>query len=300
MFTREKKIDCGNYREVDIINRTDNAELAAKGKRRGRQKVSPPKQQHLNDKYARRYLVQLGNGNFGRGDYHITCTYAMLPDSVEAAEKKAQRYLARIAYRRMVMGLEPLKYILVTEYKFAKDGTTIRRIHHHIIVNGGIDRDILEMMWTEERICWRKVDNPEYRESIKKTGWCNVDRIQPNANGIEALCKYLVKDPQGKKRWSSSRNLIRPELHGPVDKKYRPRQIENVVKSPDGGRGFFEKQYPLYNITDIEAVYYDDTGWHVYLKMWRKKPLKKHQKKVGHGRKKPRKPKRSFSPGMEH
>ena len=283
MFTREKKIDCGDYREVDIINRTDNAEQAAKGKRRKRHKVSAPKQQELNDKNAKRYLVQLGNGNFGKGDYHITCTYAVLPESVAAAEKRVQRYLARIAYRRMVMGLEPLKYILVTEYKYTKDGTAIRRVHHHIIVNGGIDRDLLELMWTDTRINWRRVDNPDYRDSIQRTGWCNVDRIQPNENGIEALCKYVLKDPQGKKRWSSSRNLIRPEMLPPADKKYRPRQIENLVKSPDGGRAFFEKQYRDYHITHIEPVYYDETGWHVYLKMWRKQPRKK--KKVSHGRK---------------
>ena len=74
MFIREKKIDCRNYREVDIIPRTDDAERAAKGKRGKRQKVTEPKQRDLNDKNARRYLVQLGNGNFGAGDLHVTCT----------------------------------------------------------------------------------------------------------------------------------------------------------------------------------------------------------------------------------
>mgnify|MGYP001106941993 CR=1 FL=1 len=33
MFEREKKTDCGNYREVDVIPRTDNAEKAVRGKR---------------------------------------------------------------------------------------------------------------------------------------------------------------------------------------------------------------------------------------------------------------------------
>lgn len=284
MFTREKKIDCWNYREVDIINRTDNAEMAVKGKRRGRQRISPPKQQNLNDKNARRYFTQLGNGNFGKGDYHITLTYAVMPDSVEQAEKEIKSYIDRLSYRRKVMGLEPLKYILVTEYKFKKDGTTIRRIHHHVIVNGGLDRDILELMWTKQRINWKKVDNKDYRDSIKTIGWVNADRIQPNENGIEALCQYLIKDPQGKKRWSSSRNLIRPEMHTPADRKFRPRQIENAIKSPDGGRAFFEKHYPNYRITQIESVYYDETGWHVYLKMWRKKP----RKKVSNARGKPK------------
>ena len=85
MFYREKKVDCRDYREVDIIPRTDNAERAVKGKRGKRQKVTEPKQKDLNDKNARRYLVQLGNGNFGIGDLHVTCTYAdeELPETEE-------------------------------------------------------------------------------------------------------------------------------------------------------------------------------------------------------------------------
>ena len=39
-----------------------------------------------------------------------------------------------------------------------------------------------------------------------KDNWVNADRLQMNENGIEGLCKYIVKDPQGKKRYSSSRN----------------------------------------------------------------------------------------------
>lgn len=280
MIIREKKVDCGNYREVDIIPRPEEEK---KGHRRKRQKVTAPKQQELNDKNARRYLVQLGNGNFGQGDYHITCTYKAAPESVEDAEKRVRKYLDRIAYRRKVMGLDPLKYILVTEYKYARDGTTIRRVHHHIIVNGGIDRDLLELMWTENRINWKRIEDPQYRKSIPMIGYCNADRIQPGENGIEALCRYLVKDPQGKKRWSSSRNLERPVLLPPADRKYRRRQIENVAKSTDGGKEFFQKQFPDWIITSIAPVYYEETGWHIYLKMWRKKA--KRGKPVGNRKK---------------
>lgn len=287
MIIREKKIDCGNYREIDIIPRP---EAERKGRRIKRHRITAPKQQELNDKNAKRYLVQLGNGNFGQGDYHITCTYKVAPESVEDAEKKVRKYLDRIAYRRKVMGLDPLKYILVTEYKYARDGTTIRRVHHHIIVNGGMDRDLLELMWTENRINWKKIEDPQYRKSISMIGYCNVDRIQPGENGIEALCRYLVKDPQGKKRWSSSRNLERPVLLPPADRKYRRRQIENVAKSTDGGKEFFQKQFPDWIITSIEPIYYEETGWHIYLKMWRKKA--KRGRSVGNRkkRKKLRKP----------
>ncbi len=219
MFIREKKTDCAEYREVDIIPRTEKAEEAARGKRGKRRKAKKPKQNALNDKNAKRYLVQLGNGNFHVGDLHTSCTYSVdnLPGTVEEAEKIVGNYLRRIAYRRQKLGLEPLKYILVTEYKFSKDGQQLKRIHHHIIMNGGMDRDEVEMMWTAQRVNWKKADSPDkaeaaaYRDSVEKMGWVNADRLQMNENGIEGLCKYIIKDPQGKKRYSSSRNLERPE-----------------------------------------------------------------------------------------
>lgn len=67
VFIREKKIDCAKYREVDIIPRTEAAERASRGKRGKKRKVNAPKQKDLNDKNAKRYLVQLGNGNFHIG-----------------------------------------------------------------------------------------------------------------------------------------------------------------------------------------------------------------------------------------
>lgn len=167
MFIREKKTDCADYREVDIIPRTEKAEEATRGKRGKRRKAKKPKQNALNDKNAKRYLVQLGNGNFHIGDLHTSCTYSAdnLPGTVEEAEKIVGNYLRRIAYRRQKLGLEPLKYILVTEYKFAKGGEQLKRIHHHIIMNGGMDRDEVEMMWTAQRINWRKADGTDKGEA---------------------------------------------------------------------------------------------------------------------------------------
>lgn len=308
VFIREKKTDCADYREVDIIPRTDEAEKATRGKRGKKRKAQKPKQKGLNDKNAKRYLVQLGNGNFHAGDLHISCTYSAdtLPGTVEDAEKIVGNYLRRIAYRRNKLGLEPLKYILVTEYKFSKQGQQLKRIHHHIIMNGGQDRDEVEMMWTAQRINWRAADSPdkkaaqEYRDSVEKMGWVNADRLQMNENGIEGLCKYIIKDPQGKKRYSSSRNLERPEtertdgtekdtadhslwrasrgMEEPTEKcndfKYSKAKVEKLAKSPDGGLSEFEKIYADYNIVSCEPVYYEQTGWHIYLKMWRKRKKK--------------------------
>ncbi|MCI5495710.1 MAG: hypothetical protein MR407_05170 [Roseburia sp.] len=299
MYIREKKTDCADYREVDIIPRTKAADMATRGKRGAKRKSKVPKQKSLNDKNAKRYLVQLGNGNFHIGDLHVSCTYSSdnLPPTVEESEIIVRNYLRRIAYRRKKLGLEPLKYILVTEYKHDRSGQILKRIHHHIIMNGGMDRDEVELMWTNERINWKKMSDKEYRTHIKQIGWVNADRLQFNENGIEGLCKYIVKDPQGKKRYSSSRNLNRPEvsrtdgterehqnrsqwnfsrnLEMPVEKcndfKYSRKKVERLAKSPDGGLEEFRKIYKDYNIISCEPVYYEQTGWHIYLKMWKKK-----------------------------
>ena len=277
VFQREKKTDCRNYREVDILPRTENADRAVKGKRGKRRKVSEPKQKDLNDKNSKRYLVQLGNGNFGIGDIHLTATYDNdhLPETIEGAERIITNYLRRVDYRRNVLELDQLKYILVTEYNCGKDGETIKRVHHHIIMNGGMDRDDLELMWTDTRITWRKVyEEPGYRENIKQIGWVNADRIQVNENGIEALCKYLTKDPQGKKRWSSSRNLERPVQQPNADYKYTRKQIERIAKTPDCGRDFFATRFPDYDIVSIIPEFHEETGWHIYMKMWKKESRK--------------------------
>ena len=49
-FMREKKVDCGQYREADIIPRTEKADKVAKGKRGKRKRVTEPKQKDLNER----------------------------------------------------------------------------------------------------------------------------------------------------------------------------------------------------------------------------------------------------------
>ena len=99
MFIREKKTDCADYREVDIIPRTEEADMASRGKRGKKRKAQRPKQNALNDKNAKRYLVQLANGNFHAGDLHTTLTYSAenLPGTVEEAEKTVAEALDEAA-----------------------------------------------------------------------------------------------------------------------------------------------------------------------------------------------------------
>lgn len=267
-FMREKKIDCGEwYKEVDIFLYTaEQQKTAERNKRAKKEKVSEPKQRDLNNANARRYIIQLGNLNFHAGDLHVTLTYndQHLPTTLEEAEKEKDNYLRRVQYRRKKEGLPALKYIVVTAYSFAKDGVTPIRIHHHVIMNGGLDRDTVEALW-----CKRKAKGQKQGESL---GFVNADRLQPDGNGIAALCAYLAKNPGGKKRWSSSHNLKKPESRN-NDHRYSKREVERLAKEPVD-IAYWEKQYPGWTLTDMKygvvAKYNDITGWSIYLKLRKK------------------------------
>lgn len=264
-FIREKKIYCGKqYMEVDIYPYTkDQQEMNRRGKRAGKQKESAPKQRNLNDKNARRYLTQLANTNFTQDDLHITATYKdkHLPESIEAAEKEASNFLRRISYRRKKSGMLPLKYILVTEYSTEKESEKPTRIHHHIIINGGMDRNTIEDLWSKKK----KKGEPKG----ERIGYVNTDSLQPDENGLAALCAYLTKNPNGKKRWSSSQNLEKP-MSSTNDSKYSKRALEKLAKTPPEIT-YWETKYPGFTLSSqdygIATRYNDVTGWAIYLKL---------------------------------
>ena len=251
-FIREKRIYCGHkYMEVDIIPMETGR---GKKSRRKRRKISLPKQKRLNDKNARRYFRQLVHSNFSENDYHITLTYKEVPESPEIAEKELKNYFYRLNYHCKRKGLNPAKYIYITEYRNKEEGKAIR-LHHHILLKCDLPREQIEELW-------KKGKN---KNSI---GWVNADRLQPDEEGLNALCTYLTKDPKGKKRWTCSRNLEKPEMIK-NDWKYSRREIEKAAKLPDD-KEYWEKKYPGYALDECKAVYNDMTGWSIYLKMHKK------------------------------
>jgi hypothetical protein len=276
-FVREYRTYCGaEYMTVDMFQCSASAEGKAKASRSRRERVSPPKQKALNSKRAKRYFVQLANANFGAGDYHLTATYSqgMLPESEEEAKRVITNYLRRVSRRRKKKDLPPLKYILVTECGLSRRTGKPARIHHHLIVSGGLSREEMEMMWTEERISWKRAETDEgYARSIQKIGFVNCDNLQPGENGLEALGKYLTKDPAGKKRWSCSQNLEKP-VRVRRDRKYSVRKLENMARSGDiWTRDFWEEKYPGYTLAGsadiaVEAEPPDEfNNWIIYAKL---------------------------------
>ena len=271
-FIREKRIYCGEeYLEVDIVPVTNMPE-AGKGKKG----QSSQAQKNLNDKRSKRRFVQIANTNFGADDLHISATYneEHLPITLEEAERNVHNYLDRVKRRMKRVTGQELKYMLVTEYTpeegentDPEDKTTRAvRIHHHIIINGGLSRDDLELMWSATRINWKKAQNdPEYRKNVDYLGFVNCDRLQPNENGIEGLVNYINKRKKGCKKWSTSMNLKKPK-EKKNDHKYSFRKLRTLAQTPEN-KEVWRKQYKGYEPTKIDFQYNDYTGWSVYLKM---------------------------------
>lgn len=294
-FVREKKIYCGcDYLEVDIYNYTAaEQQNTQRGTRSKKEKDSVQKQVDWNDKNSKRRFLQLVNTNFGEGDLHVSLTYstANLPTSCADAEHELRNFLRRVKDKRKKSGLPPLKYIAIPVCTFKKDGITPARIHHHVIMNGGLSRDEIEDLWRKRRKAgWKKGE---------RIGFANADNLQAGEYGFAELCEYLSKQAGGKKRWSSSQNLDKPEkeitdpdsppkatpskfsasanLQTPWsrtnDHKYSRKEIEKIAKNPPSVE-YWEKRYPGYTIAGgdygFKAVYTEPRGWCLYLKLRRK------------------------------
>jgi len=303
-FVREKKIYCGaDYLEVDIFNHTRAEDEKARSGQRSKKEVeSTQKQVDWNDQNSRRRFLRILHTNFGAEDLHISLTYneRYLPPSLEDGEREAKNFLRRVGYLRKKKGLPPLKYMSIPACTYKKDGVTPARIHHHIIMNGGLDRDEIEDLWRKRRE--RKHPKGD------KIGYANADRLQPEDNGLAALAEYLAKQTGGKKRWSSSQGLEKPFVdpinqNDPIpepppapdkgggakytasanlkrpwsrknDHRYSRKELNKIAADPPDPE-YWEKRYPGYTLMGdgygFKAVHSDCRGWALYIKLRRKK-----------------------------
>ncbi len=274
-FIREKKIYCGKeWLEVDIVPVTNIPEAGKK-----KTGVTCQKQKNLNDKRSKRRFVQIAHANFGHGDYHISLTYnnAHLPLSLSEAEKAVHNYLNRVKRRMKKKGKE-LKWMLVTEYTpEEEDGqqmvlegledkrTKPVRVHHHIILSGGLSRDELELLWSTTRINWNKIHDAGYCRSIDRIGFINCDRLQPDENGLEGLANYINKRKKSARKWSTSQNLEKPK-ENKNDYKYSFKKLREMAKTPED-KEVWRRQYKGYEPVKIDYQYNIYTGWSVYLRL---------------------------------
>lgn len=268
-FVREKKIHCGeNYMEVDLYSLSEFQIEIKKGKRSKKKYVSLPKQEKMNDKNARRKLIQILETNFGEGDIFLTTTYKpkYIPKSYDDAQRESRNYIRRIRDKMKALGIkEELRYVVITSMREGKGNDEPVRYHHHYIISCGLDRDTLENLWRRKKKKGEKLGEP--------IGYANSKRIQEDINtGILGLANYLARHTSYKRKWSCSQNLERPYERTNDHKYSRKRLIQYALDPYDIER--WEKIYPGWTVADkdfgIEAKYNDFTGWSIYLKLRRK------------------------------
>lgn len=56
-----------------------------------------------------------------------------------------------------------------------------------------------------------------------------------------------------------------------------PYTLKKVSDRKGSAVVFIREKKTDYNIVSCEAVFYEQTGWHIYLKMWKKEPKKAGQ-----------------------
>ena len=184
MVIREKIVDCGEYREVSIYSFFGDHQK----KRSAKKEASTPRQVRANHVHAQKNLARLLNANFKPGDVRVELTYSdeFYPATVEDAQRKMKNFLRRLKSFRRKAGRSELKYVFVTEI-----GRTFGRIHHHVVMSGGVTKEEIHKIWGQ--------------------GSVRIDKLKFGPTGLVDLAYYLTKDdPIMKKHWIGSRNLKQP------------------------------------------------------------------------------------------
>lgn len=221
MGYRTRTVKAGPRLEVEIfpIFGRENAGKA----RAAKQNLTPERVQRNNEERSKRKLIQLIDANFDERDIHLTLTYLGTPPKYETAQVDVKNFLRAIKRKREKRGMEPLKYIYTIE---GNDDGTRERIHVHMVMNGGIDREELEQIWGK--------------------GYANADHLQPNENGLEALARYITKQQKNRRKWARSRNLKKPKQRTSDTKVSNARVKRLAVDFPNSAKEIMEKLYPEY------------------------------------------------------
>ena len=256
-YIREQKHICGErYMEVDLFEVTDQQHRASR--RAKRELATSLAQQKRNDAASRRYFVQLGNTNFTSAGWALTLTvnneHLPKPGDAAAVDKLFTNYIRRIRNFCKTHDRELPRWMAVIEHDEVDElGVVHGRPHIHMMIEGGLSRDELEMLWRD-----RKGDS---------IGLTRCEHLELDHSSIEALTRYMLGRKRRKPSWRQSRNLKKPKRPAPNDTRWSRRQLDKAATDFVDDRAFWEKKYPGYTPNGIEADVTGNGTWHVIAKM---------------------------------
>lgn len=230
-FIRRRIWRCGGYAEAEYY-----PVFQKPGVRRSKCRPTRECQQKLNQRDAEKRLRRLILMNFCETDLEMDLTYAE-PESAEGAARDLGKYLRGIRQSYRKAG-EELRYIYTIE-----QGKQSGRIHFHLLLNAGpVSRDALEAMW--------------------KHGFANSRRLRLDETGLAGLSAYISKgglnrrpEELGKRRWSCSRNLQRPqsEITDGAVREMEIRMLEDEIERRNAEEET-ERLFPGMTLVEAEAL----------------------------------------------
>lgn len=184
--TKQKAIvyDMPGMVEVDVCAHRK----IAHGKR-VRWRATTEAQAKVNQMRRRRYVTRIVNLNFDARSIMLELDYApgVYTDSMDEAKRHIRNYIRRIKRLYEKQGAV-LKYIYTTER-----GEESGRVHHHLIVSGGVSKEALLSAW-----------------KMSKRGYAQY--LEYSENGYTDLGAYYAKRNEAFERcFTCSQNIERPE-----------------------------------------------------------------------------------------
>jgi hypothetical protein len=217
---RSKKYVTDKYLEVEAFNLSPYRKPLSRARK---MKESSPAQKKLNDRKARKYFRRLCNANFDRGDIAVTlnCDENHLPADRKELTRWVNNFIKCLQreWKKKYADLAPFKYVYTLSNHKGDGSGSEARPHVHMIMSGGLDRDLIETKW--------------------KKGFANTKRLQWGEDGIAGLAEYMARQSASERSWSGSKNLIKPE---PMvsDRALTRSQLERIINDPSDG-AYIEK-----------------------------------------------------------
>lgn len=235
LYCKTRTIRSGSLTEVEVYPVYSWAYRRAAGK----MKPTKDAMRLINQRNSRKRFERLAECNFTAGqDYAVTLTYGeQAPEDPEQCQRDLRNYLARVNRARKKAGLDKAKCIGVLET--GKRG----RAHHHLLIEGGLDRDLMEQLWGK--------------------GYANCDRIQQGKGGLAAISRYMTKGfegrtEKGRHKYFYTRNLRQPRITESRTRISR-RQAERIAEEADiQGEAILRRKYPD---MELEGLTVTQTDW---------------------------------------
>ena len=193
-------------------------------------------QERVNQMRRKRYVTRIVNLNFDNTSYMIELDYApgVYTDSMQEAQGHIRNYIRRIRRIYKKAGVE-LKYIYTTER-----GEESGRVHHHLIVSGGVSKEALLVAWKYSKRCY-------------------AQQLEYSENGYTDLAVYYAKRQEAFERcFTCSQNLDRPQ---PMEEDEAACRRISRVFTKKNSKDFYENNFTRAEMAALFAGYKLCDGW---------------------------------------